>query len=475
LPSIAANRGLEPRRLSGLLRGELDWIVMKALEKDRNRRYETANGLAMDVRRYLADEPVLACPPSAGYRLRKFARKYRKVLLTAAAFVLVLILGVAMQTVSLMQIDAARRKAQGKEQKTKKALNTLRVGNVANLWFSADGTELFTITAEDRGLRYWDATRSLAPRSRRISNTPVCGVAFHPNGKELVCVGFDRVIRRLDRQLDAEPVVLGMATELLRAAAYAPEGNLLAVVGDSSALLLDPADGRVLSKLGERGRSVLRSLAWFPDGKGLALAGGWRPFRGNPLQGDMSIWSAETREVLQRFQAGEEVVETVACRPNGKYLAAGSGRFLPEADQPHGTVTIWDTTTGTVLHRLRHSFAVRALAFSPDSKVLASAGINQQKPTEAILWNMATGQEILRASGHSRGIISLTFHPDGRRLVTASMDRTIKVWDTVTGMELLTFTEHPRSLTCVHFSADGNLLASADASGTVFIWEGTPQ
>src|SRR5262245_58513526 len=84
LPAIAANRGLEPSKLSDLLRGELDWIVMKSLEKDRDRRYETANGLAMDVRRYLSDETVLACPPSAGYRLRKFARKYRKGLVTAA-------------------------------------------------------------------------------------------------------------------------------------------------------------------------------------------------------------------------------------------------------------------------------------------------------------------------------------------------------------------------------------------------------
>ena len=57
------------------MRGELDWIVMKALEKDRNRRYETANGLAMDLQRYLADEPVQACPPSTVYRLRKFARR----------------------------------------------------------------------------------------------------------------------------------------------------------------------------------------------------------------------------------------------------------------------------------------------------------------------------------------------------------------------------------------------------------------
>src|SRR5438045_6711246 len=64
LLAIAANRGLEPKKLSGLVRGELDWIVMKTLEKDRNRRYDTASGLAQDVQRYLHDEAVQACPPS---------------------------------------------------------------------------------------------------------------------------------------------------------------------------------------------------------------------------------------------------------------------------------------------------------------------------------------------------------------------------------------------------------------------------
>src|SRR3954452_22518264 len=75
LASISAQRHMEPAKLTKLVRGELDWMVMKALEKDRNRRYETANGFAMDVRRSLPAEPVLACPPSAGYRVRKFARR----------------------------------------------------------------------------------------------------------------------------------------------------------------------------------------------------------------------------------------------------------------------------------------------------------------------------------------------------------------------------------------------------------------
>jgi serine/threonine protein kinase len=100
LPSISAQRQMEPAKLTKLVRGELDWMVMKALEKDRNRRYETANGFAMDVQRYLHDEPVQACPPSAGYRLRKLGRKYRTPLRMAAGFVVILMLATA---VSLWQ------------------------------------------------------------------------------------------------------------------------------------------------------------------------------------------------------------------------------------------------------------------------------------------------------------------------------------------------------------------------------------
>src|SRR5262249_19011351 len=94
LQSVAAARRTEPTKLARLVRGELDWSVMKCLEKDRTRRYETANGLARDVQRYLADEPVEAYPPSAAYRARKFARKHTAGLAAAAAFITLLVAGV---------------------------------------------------------------------------------------------------------------------------------------------------------------------------------------------------------------------------------------------------------------------------------------------------------------------------------------------------------------------------------------------
>jgi serine/threonine protein kinase/tetratricopeptide (TPR) repeat protein len=98
LPSIAANRQIEPKRLGSLVRGELDWIVMKALEKDRTRRYESASSLAGDVQNYLDNEPVTACPPSAGYRFRKFARRHKAVLFTAMSVAAALLLATAVTT-----------------------------------------------------------------------------------------------------------------------------------------------------------------------------------------------------------------------------------------------------------------------------------------------------------------------------------------------------------------------------------------
>src|SRR5438874_4236447 len=111
LASISANRHMEPGKLTKLMRDELDWIVMKCLEKDRNRRYETANGFAADVQRYLNDEPVQACPPSALYKFRKFARKNKRVLAMAAVVVLALVGGIVGTSWGMLRATAAEAEA----------------------------------------------------------------------------------------------------------------------------------------------------------------------------------------------------------------------------------------------------------------------------------------------------------------------------------------------------------------------------
>jgi serine/threonine protein kinase len=110
--TIAANRNSEPAKLTKELSGELDWIVMKCLEKDRNRRYETANGLERDIERYLHDEAVQACPPSAGYRLKKFVGRNRAALITSAVVIAALILGTVASTWQAIRATRATHEAQ---------------------------------------------------------------------------------------------------------------------------------------------------------------------------------------------------------------------------------------------------------------------------------------------------------------------------------------------------------------------------
>jgi serine/threonine protein kinase/tetratricopeptide (TPR) repeat protein len=117
IEEVSALRGLEPADLRRFLKGEIDWIVMKALDKDRNRRYETANGLARDIQRFLADETVEACPPSTSYRLQKLARRYRVALATLSAFAAMLILGAAISTWQAIRATTAEHRAERDKQR----------------------------------------------------------------------------------------------------------------------------------------------------------------------------------------------------------------------------------------------------------------------------------------------------------------------------------------------------------------------
>ena len=107
-PTVAANRSTEPGKLGALVRGDLDWIVMRCLEKDRMHRYETATGLAADVMRFLADEPVSATPPTIGYRLHKFARRHRVGLVIASVMAGLVLLGLAGTTAGFIRVRRER-------------------------------------------------------------------------------------------------------------------------------------------------------------------------------------------------------------------------------------------------------------------------------------------------------------------------------------------------------------------------------
>jgi tetratricopeptide (TPR) repeat protein len=155
--TISARRQSDPKRLRQLFRGELDWIVTKALEKDRNRRYESASALAVDVQRYLRDETVLAYPPSAGYRLRKFVRHHRRPVLALALLFIVLLAGIAGTSWGLFRAQRDRKIAQRKEAETEAVLTFVEKEIIA----AAQPTGLFG--GQGRDVTLSDALKRVLP------------------------------------------------------------------------------------------------------------------------------------------------------------------------------------------------------------------------------------------------------------------------------------------------------------------------
>jgi serine/threonine protein kinase len=199
LPNAAAQRKLEPAKLTKLVQGDLDWIVMKALEKERGRRYETANGLARDIQNYLADEPVEATPPSASYRLRKFARKHKKALVTTVAFAVLLIAGVVVSTLLAIWAMSAEREADAVAKAAEANLYVARMNVVQTDWENANvGRILETLTLyrqppaggrDPRGWEWYYQQRlcELELRTLKGQTSVVMRVAFSADGSRLVC------------------------------------------------------------------------------------------------------------------------------------------------------------------------------------------------------------------------------------------------------------------------------------------------
>ncbi|HMC12468.1 MAG TPA: serine/threonine-protein kinase, partial [Pirellulaceae bacterium] len=172
LPSIAANRKLEPRRLTRLVQGDLDWIVMKCLEKERNRRYDTANAFALDIQRYLDDEPVLAGPPSTAYRLKKFLRRNKPAVVAAAIVLLTLAGGIVGTTWGLIraekarQREAARAEAETQQRRRAEAAETAAKNN----------EQLATQMPCSRLAAH-------RPKSRRTRRFEICSTGPQPNSR----------------------------------------------------------------------------------------------------------------------------------------------------------------------------------------------------------------------------------------------------------------------------------------------------
>jgi eukaryotic-like serine/threonine-protein kinase len=483
--TVSANRQSEPHKLSQLFKGELDWIAMKALEKDRNRRFESASAFAGDVHRYQHDEPVQACPPSAWYRFRKFARRNRAVVGTATAGAVAVLLAVGSLVSAVRVLAASNTKIQAEQQQTKEALERE---------MKARDQLLQALKREQRTLYFqWIA---LTERERAANNRARAEELLE--GCPLELRGWEWYY--LKRRSHQEPLTIRGHSFWVTGVAFSPDGKLVA----SASSLLSGTLGEV--KVWDRttGKEVHHfldhagpavSVAFSPDGKRLASAGWDRTVKVRDLVGGKEPHT---------LRGHAEHVSDVAFSPDGKLLASASGdrtimiwdattfakrltlhghtrglncvvfssdsRRLASASYD-GTVRVWDARTGQEVHVLRgHAGAVLGVAFSPDGQQLASSGLDGS----VRVWDAATGRESRTIQAPTILISSVAFSPDGKRLATGSVEKAVRLWDLETGEEALTLWGHDDMVTRVTFSPDGQQLASVSLDGTVRVWDATP-
>ena len=260
LATIAASRGTDPQKLARLVRGELDWIVMKCLEKDRTRRYETADGLAQDVGRYLADEPVAAGPPGARYRLGKFARRNKGLLIAASAVAAALLLGTGLATYGLVKarrgyaeaLDARAAEARGRQAAVAAMVLAERERALADASAAAAKQEAVKSAAVNRFLR--DMLASGGPGGPGgpggASGAGGAG-AFNPTVRDAL----DRAVKELDDGKLAAHGDVEAAVRQTVGSAYVSLGQLAAAEVQLNAALalqkrlLDPAHPDVAATL----------------------------------------------------------------------------------------------------------------------------------------------------------------------------------------------------------------------------------
>jgi WD40 repeat protein/serine/threonine protein kinase len=493
LPSIAARRGVEPKKLTGLVKGDLDSIVMKALDKDRNRRYETANSLANDIARYLGNEPVEACPPSKVYRLQKAWRRNKLVYTAGAAVFLALAAGMTLAAFgwlqALTQRDAAflaqageatqRQQAVQERGKAERATEEIRrraYASEINAAFQAlDDNNLERARelldrqrpkSEEEDLRgfewrhLWQLCQSDVKDTLPDPDTehPV----FSPDGRWLAYGGKRIVIRELPSQAMVKTIP-NAATTL----AFSPDGKLLASGHDSDAKLWSTDSWEEVQSLAD----VRYPTVFSPDGQWLVTGeiGGYR------------VWSHKesTQGVPGRtwkregFCPGEpneryfwQSINGVAFSPDGRLLVTAGHKGGYEV----GQFQVWDFPSLTLRPNFSpQAFELASAAFTPDSKhLLIGDQIGQ-----LMVWDVAEGRLVKTLNEHTGGITTINFARDGRTMATSSRDRTLVVWDWdnwETQKVRVRLRGHLGQIVSSAISPDGRMLASGSSEGAIRLW-----
>jgi WD40 repeat protein len=481
--------------LARRLHRELEWIPLKAMRKDRCRRYKSASDMADDIQSYLNGNPLIAGPETAMYRVQKFVRRHAGSVATAALVSVAVVLGLVVsimmgcraerarqQEVSARrQVEAALVRAENAEKaaEEQRALAEERAGeyrrslyvhsiNLADV-AHGDGDigrmrKFLDSCPED--LRAWEWHRlnyisDQALMTIQADKEEVYGVALAPDGKRIVSAGADGMMRIWDAVDGRELMTLRGHQTAVMSVVFSADGTRIASVDRDNRIKLWNAQSGTELKTLTADNSLFSHpfpvwvpvpIAFSPDGKMIVS--------GSPNSAAI-VWDADSGAELMTLTGHSEDLPLTgfAFTPDGKRMVSSS------MDK---TLRVWDMSTGRQLMVLKgHINFIGDVAISPDGTRIVSAGIDRV----ARVWDMSTGAQLTPLPGHDSGIRSVAFSGDGTRIVTGGGKGKIRVWDAATGTELTTLLGHLQRVNGVAFSPDGKRIVSGSADGTVKIWE----
>ena len=472
LSTTAARRATEAPKLISQLRGDLDWIVLKCLEKDRSRRYETASGLAMDLMRHHHNEPVVARPPSTVYRLQKTVQRNKLAFAAAGAVMVALVIGFVMSTWGAIAATRARDVADSAREEAVQATQNERRLNF-RMAFDR-GLTLCDQGQVGSGLLWLTRSLELAPADqaamkralranlsawRRELHTlegiflheqSVVGAAFSPDGKMIVSGSSDGVAQRWDRQTGV-PIWNPLRHEAeVHEVVFSPDGARFVTASlDGTARLWETQSGQHIRTF--RHEHQVLGVVFTPEGRIVTSTG----------KGRIKIWDAEQAEpvgeLLYEPPSGPAMMHDLALSPDGKHLLAACH---------DGVVLLWDLATHEIIARFPHDGTrVPTADFVGQEGTRIATG---DSDGNVVFWEWPDGETTVEGYPvgetwrHGGGVHRLRASPDGTRILTASFDTHAQFLNSETGRPLGVPIEHQSAVQGVVFGPDGSALTGCD-------------